>query len=108
MRKILDSYNTAILIHCGRRSHRISEIVVKIEREIFLSGYYKAFGLGAGPCNLCNKCNLKHCRYPDEARPSMEATGIDVFKTAHKAGFPVEVVTSTRCKANYYGLLLVE
>jgi len=107
-RKILDSYSIAILIHCSGKSLDLREIVVQLERDIFLSGRYKAFGLGAGPCNLCNKCNLKECCYPDRARPSMEATGIDVFKTARKADFPIEVLTSIQCQPNYYGLVLVK
>ena len=107
-RKVLDDYHTAILIHCDDRSREIKEIVVQLEREVFLSGYYKALGFGAGPCNLCSDCNLKRCRYPDRARPSMEAAGIDVFKTARKAGFPIEVLNSFKCQPNYYGLVLIE
>lgn len=107
-RKVLDSYDTAILVHCTDEWHDVRDIVVQLEREVFLSGYYKALSFGAGPCNLCNKCNLKECKYPEQARPSMEASGIDVFETARKAGFPIEVLTSTQCQANYYGLVLIE
>ena len=38
----------------------------------------------------------------------MEACGIDVFQTAHDAGFPLEVVTSRDDTPNFYSLLLVE
>ena len=107
-RKILDSYNTAILLHSNDNWHDINEVSVQLEREIFLGGYYKAFGLGAGPCYLCNKCNLKGCKYPDKARPSMEACGIDVFQTARSNGFKIEVLKNTTCKANYFGLVLIE
>ena len=107
-RKVLDSYETAILIHCDNEWDDVTDIVVKAEREIFLSGYYKAFALGAGPCDLCTKCNLKECKYPEKARPSMEASGIDVFKTARRARFPIKVLTSTECQPNYYGLVLIE
>ena len=108
-RKVLNDYHTAILVHCGDgQPEDVKDIVVQLEREIFLSGYYKTLGFGAGPCNLCSDCSLKKCRYPDKARPSMEAAGIDVFKTARKAGFPIEVVNSFKRKPNYYGLVLVE
>ena len=108
-RKVLNDYHTAILVHCGDgQPEDVKDIVVQLEREIFLSGYYKALGFGAGPCNLCHDCNLEKCRYPDKARPSMEAAGIDVFKTARRAGFPIEVVSSFKRKPNYYGLVLVE
>jgi len=107
-RKILDSYRTAILVHCNNKSRDVKEIVVKLEREIFLEGYYKAFGLGAGPCYLCKKCNFNECRHPYKARPSMEACGIDVFRTVRKNGFTIEVLKDSSCKGNYFGLVLVE
>ncbi len=48
------------------------------------------------------------CKHPDEARPAMEAAGIDVFATARAAGLPIQVVTSEDSPQNYYALLLVE
>ncbi|MHC4789620.1 MAG: DUF2284 domain-containing protein [Planctomycetota bacterium] len=38
----------------------------------------------------------------------MEACGIDVYETAHRAGFPLEVVTSYDDTPNFYSLILVE
>jgi len=65
-------------------------------------------GMGAGPCRLCNDCNLKGaCRHREMARPSMEACGIDVFTTARNNGFKIETLDSTRCRANYFGLVLI-
>lgn len=106
-RKILDGYKKVLLVHF-RPDAEVKKIMVKLEREVFLQGFYRAFALGAGPCYLCKTCNLKQCRYPDKARPSMESAGIDVFATARKAGFPIEVLDSYDCRPNYYGLLLVE
>ncbi len=105
-RKMLEDYKYALLIH-GDEHTDIREITSIMEREIFLDGHYRAYGMGSGPCNLCSKC-LKFCKYPDKARPSMEASGIDVFKTARFNGFPIEVLNSTTCKANYYGVILIE
>jgi len=109
MRKVLDCYRRAILIHCEPQAD-VKAIVADLERDIFLSGAWKAFGLGAGPCYLCKKCNLKNklCLHSEKARPSMEACGIDVFSTVKKAGFPIEVVRTTRQCPNYYGLILVD
>ena len=42
-RKVLDSYKRAILFETGRLETK--KIATKIEREAFLSGYYKALGL---------------------------------------------------------------
>lgn len=109
MREVLDSYRRAILLHC-KPDADVKAIVAKLEREIFLKGYFKAFGLGAGPCYFCKECDLeeKICKHADKARPSMEACGIDVFSTVKKVGFPIEVVRSTRQCPNYYGLILVD
>lgn len=109
-RKILAFYKKAILIHCNSGSKAdISKIVVKIEKEAFFAGYYKALGMGAGPCRLCASCNVKGlCRHGYKARPSMEACGIDVYYTARANGFKIETIDSPRCKANYFGLVLIE
>jgi len=61
-------------------SSGIRELVADLEREIFLAGFYKALSFGCGPCGLCKTCEIENgCRYPEKARPSMEAAGIDVF-----------------------------
>jgi predicted metal-binding protein len=107
-RKILDEYRTAILVH-GDRTTDIRKLVAKLEREIFLGGYYKAFAYACGPCHMCDECDLEGpCRHADESRPAMEACGIDVYATVRSAGLPIEVVTSKDCAQNYYGLVLVE
>jgi len=109
MREVLDSYSRAILIHFEPEAD-VKAIIAELERTIFLRGAWKAFGLGAGPCYFCKECALedKRCRHPERARPAMEACGIDVFSTVRKAGFPIEVVRTTRQYPNYYGLILVD
>ncbi len=106
---MLDEYTTAILVHSPEDWADMKKIICTLEREAFLSGYYKAFGIGSGPCNLCSTCDTKKpCRHADQARPAMEACGIDVFRTARAAGYPIEVVRDNTCPQNYYGLLLLE
>jgi predicted metal-binding protein len=108
-RRMLDEYTTGILIHSPQGWVDIKEIVSNLEREAFLSGYYKAFGMGSGPCYLCDTCDTKKpCKHTEEARPSMEACGIDVFRTARNADYPIEVVRGSTSPQNYYGLLLLE
>jgi len=109
MRKVLDCYERGLLIHFEPESE-IKATVAKLEREFFLAGAWKAFGLGAGPCYFCKRCDVKkgECKYADRARPAMEACGIDVFSTARKFGFPIEVVRTSRQCPNYYGLILVD
>ncbi len=107
-RRMLDEYDTALLIHCPSEESDILTLIFTLEREAFLSVYYKAFGMSAGPCVLCDECNVQTlCRHPEQARPSMEACGIDVYQTAQDAGYPIEVVQNHTCAQNYYALLLL-
>lgn len=88
---------------------RFRGVVATLEREIFLDGYYKALGLSAGPCRFCKSCDVTEpCRHPDKARPSMEACGIDVYRTARDCGFELEVVKTDECPYSYVALILIE
>lgn len=104
--RMIAHYKHGILIH-GDEHADIRKMVASLERLIFLDGYYKAFGMGSGPCNLCADCT-PFCRYPDEARPSMEACGIDVFATVRANGFSIEVLRTNACRGDYYGVVLIE
>ena len=105
--RVIDCYATALLIHC-RPGADPTGIVVSLEREAFLAGYYKAWGMGAGPCMVCKTCNMKKCKRQGKARPSMESCGIDVYQTARSNGFPIKVVRDGKSEQHYYGLLLIE
>jgi len=106
---IIANYRTAILIH-GCDHTDLTAIAAKLERKAFLDGYYKAFAMGSGPCRLCEECDLenKECTHPYQARPAMEACGIDVFQTVRKNGFPIEVVKNENCEQDYYAIVLLE
>ena len=106
-RLMLKGYEEAILFEAP--PGQAKKIAAALERKLFLAGYYKALGLGAGPCELCRTCAFEEgCRYPDQARPSMEGCGIDVFTTARRHGFTINVVRSRRDPQHYFGLVLVE
>lgn len=118
-RRVIDSYKTAILLHlrlkAGERGKGsmgfkgFNAAVVHLEVKIFLDGYYKAWSMGSGPCRLCDPCDPTGlCRHGSEARPSMEACGIDVFKTARDNGSPIQVVKTQDDERNVFGVLLVE
>jgi len=108
MRQILSSYNRAILLRIPDESKATQEMIANLERSIFLKGYYRAFGISAGPCELCEKCNLKECVHPKQARPSVEACGIDVYATARKNGYSIEVRKTKEEQPTYFALVLVE
>lgn len=113
-RKVLDEYTKAYIIkyegflgfdeYPPKRlndamtdlSLHVCKAVFDMERHAFLSGYYKAFSYGAHRCRKCDVCAVmesnKGCRFPYEARPSMESAGMDVFLTAKNAGMTTEVV----------------
>jgi predicted metal-binding protein len=85
-------------------------LVNTIEAIAFKRGFYFAAGLSGGECCLCAECvtpqSGKDCRHPFEARPSMEAMGIDVIRTCKKAGMPVFL--SSRKRVRWTGLILLD
>jgi predicted metal-binding protein len=95
----------------GHRSElRLHHIINEVEREAFKSGRYLAAGLIASECSLCKSCvgrkSGRSCRHPFEARPSMQALGIDVISTCRKARIPVRLSSSDRVR--WTGLVLLE
>lgn len=119
-RAILSEYDHGVIIHFAKKLDRPEDrkdwtkelglLLVKLEQEVFLRGYYKAFLLMLDECRLCSKCPGKRaeCKNPVEARPSMEAMVIDVFATVRKFGFPIDVLDSYEREMNRYALLLVD
>jgi predicted metal-binding protein len=108
MRQTLTGYSNAILMNLPDQSMATHDMIAKLERSIFLKGYYRAFGLPAGPCERCEKCNMEKCINPRLARPTMEACCIDVYETARKNGFSIEVLKTEDEKPTYFGLMLIE
>lgn len=90
--------------------NKFDELIGKIEAAAFNLGYRFAAGFSGGTCHLCDDCVAKRpgesCRHPFEARPSMEAVGIDVLKTAEKAGLTPAAPAMDRTVA--HGLVLVD
>jgi predicted metal-binding protein len=110
-RELVDSYEKALLVHCtveASQKKDLSNIVVTLERDVFLAGHFEAFALGAGPCNLCGECSMDVCRHADKARPSMESCGIDVFSTARNNGYTIKVLADYSYTMNRFGLVLTE
>ncbi len=86
------------------------EILCRLEKDALELGYRFATGLSAGTCRLCDECvgqeSGEPCRQPFRARPSMEAVGIDVVKTAERAGISFEF--PAKRDPVWVGLLLVD
>ena len=85
-----------------------------LEREALSLGYVFAAAFGGGECRLCEACvaadtgtsTTAPCRRPFQARPSMEAVGIDVLATAAAAGLPIRLPATD--DPVWTGLLLLD
>jgi predicted metal-binding protein len=112
---VAELYKSAEFVDSYKKSFdlvklRLHSIVHKTEAQAFAMGYRFAAGFAAGSCVLCPECSATKnpqapCRHPFRARPSMEAVGIDVFKTAENAGLPFDLPAKTHIVNN--GLILV-
>jgi predicted metal-binding protein len=75
------------------------------------------------PCVFCETCIIEEmqekgqavfdldsvkCKNKEIMRPSMEACGIDVFKTLQNAGYKPRVLKDCKEKVELYGLILVD
>jgi predicted metal-binding protein len=81
----------------------------ELEAEAFKMGYRFAAAFAGGDCVLCDVCagaTGRPCNHPFEARPSMEAVGIDVVATAAAAGLAVELPADEHPR--WTGLLLID
>jgi len=78
----------------AQRNYRM---VTELESAAFGDGYYLAVGLGNGSCQsiLCQDAACvalesgKTCRFPTQARPSMESVGIDVYQLVTRVGWDI-------------------
>jgi len=82
-------------------------LVLRAERRLKEAGFARARGYAGGRCCLCRECAGPggKCRHPEAARPSLEASGVDVVATCGRAGW--EVVFPVREKVSWTGLILL-
>ncbi len=125
---ILSGYQDALLVQFSdllREKQKVEpgrsmvhKVMYGMEKTAFLSGYEKAFAYKAGPCVMCVECPAeklespgpfykKLCKLAKEARPSLEAVGVDVYGTARRAGFEIHVLRERTEKFKCFGLLLL-
>lgn len=116
---VINCYTRALLFHVNApdneerdpKSKKISQLLIKIEGDMFKDGFYKAFLFGYGPCSICPVCKKltnEPCQAGDKKRPSMEAAGIDVYQTARNSGLPIEPLKDVTDTQNLYALILVD
>ena len=66
-KEFFQGYKTGVVFHFTKTVHRpedrfawtrkVNSKLLKLEREVFLSGFYKAFLLFMDSCNLCASCS---------------------------------------------------
>lgn len=107
-RKVLSDFSRTLLLEGEPPGRDFQLRVLQAEAEAFKAGYHKAFAYWAGNCVLCKECNQDRCQNNRDARPSMEASGIDVFETVRRAGLNINTLTEKDDYVKYYALLLLE
>jgi predicted metal-binding protein len=66
-------------------------MMLELERTAFNAGNPFALAFVNGSCRLCGTCNVKAgiCVHPTQARIPEHAVGVNMVKTAEKAGMPI-------------------
>ncbi|UCE16154.1 MAG: DUF2284 domain-containing protein [Candidatus Bathyarchaeota archaeon] len=92
---------------------KLHDIVMEVERQAHNRGYFFAIGYVASTCYLCwdpanpfGGCDTKSsCKYPYAARPSVEASGMDIFSTYRNVGLKLKMASPE--KLSWIGLVLI-
>jgi predicted metal-binding protein len=83
---------------------KIYEIVTLLEVFAVEAGFSESNGFAAGSCKpvFCPEYECQalidgeSCRYPEIARPSMEAVGINVFELVRRVGWEIHKISKDR------------
>jgi predicted metal-binding protein len=91
-------------------SGEMTNKLLDIEREIFLSGYQKAFLLNQTCCCLCKDCSASriNCKDKKRARPSPESFAVDVYQTVRNVGLDIHVIAESPAEIHRIAILLIE
>ena len=119
-RQFFSEYTDCVIFHFhkqiddpnkqGKWTREVNMKLLKLERDVFLSGYRKAYLLFMDECRLCAECagSKFDCKNPRSARPCSEGMAMDVFATVRKYGLPIEVLREYDEPMNRYAFLLIE
>lgn len=119
-REFISEYTKIAIIHFPKNiddpdkrrewTRQVNADLVKLERNVFVAGYHKAFMLTMGSCYICKECTRTRMDCVDKkaSRPTPEAFGVDVFATARKCGYPIDVLEDFGQTQDRYAFLLVE
>ncbi|HJJ35555.1 MAG TPA: DUF2284 domain-containing protein [Methanocorpusculum sp.] len=123
--KVLSEYSTALLVRyvgdvgepdpkryvSHETTRYVQQLMQTLEKTAFMDGFYKVLCYTGHQCGWCASCAAKEpgtresdCRFRNKMRPSMEASGIDVYATCKNAGWELEVLECSQREEG--GLLL--
>jgi predicted metal-binding protein len=112
-------YTDGVIFHIEGKVKKVEDLqtwskkgnlkLSKLEREVFLSGYERAFLLSVATCRICTQCSFEkeNCKEPKISRPTPEAMAVDVYTTARLFDYPIKPVTDYSQKMNRYAFLMV-
>ncbi|TAN45178.1 MAG: methyltransferase domain-containing protein [Nitrospirae bacterium] len=108
-RELLRGYKTALLLEGEPPTRDFQAKALNAEKAAFSAGFHKALVYWAGPCSMCEACVQDGvCRNSENARPSMEGAGIDVFGTVRRLGVGIKTLEDKNEFVKYFALLLLE
>ncbi len=84
--------------------------LLRIEEAAATRGYSRAFVYGAGNCVICQGGDedMRPCDYPGKARPTLEASGIDLAETLRMIAWDDYLLRKPGDPLSLFGLLLLE
>ena len=81
-----DSFDVEGMAEAARRFTAVCQKVLAALRPVMGPDAFFLTGGGCGLCKPCAKLTGEPCRHPDRAMPSLESCGVDVSRTAGRAG----------------------
>jgi predicted metal-binding protein len=119
-KQFFNDYSYCIIIHFSKSiekaddrfiwGQKITNNLLKLEREIFLTGYHKVIVFPFSRCNNCKECTAQRetCKNPESIRPVPEGMSVDVYSTARNCGYPIQVLKDYTDTMNRYALLMLQ
>lgn len=75
----------------------LHKALLKLEKWFYEHNRSTAISFGAGSCKLCKGgCGKERCNNPYMSRSPLEATGVNIIKTASKYGIDVKFPTDSK------------
>ncbi len=119
-KRFFREYSKAVIFHFEKKvrkpedrfawTWKMNLKLLKLEKEVFLSGQERAFLLFMDSCNICAECTARResCKEPRMARPTADALAVDVYSTVRRVGYPIQVLSDYSETMNRYAFLLIK